>query len=437
MTSQRVVAWAVLVVCLTTVAEERTDNEARHEEERALAHLGLGDPALVVAWNELINEIAFAEDQFLTFKGVRAHAMMHLAMHDALNAVVRCIGNSHYATLNCSPIRSPPRHSSPRCDRLAVSGSAGEERNAELARWISASPDGLIRARGIALGRRSAAAILATRIGDRWDFPGTYTFSTGPGVYQTTPPFNGFVIQPGFRFAVPFGLRSPAQFRPGPPPRLTSPDYAVAYNEVKDFGRDGSVRRTTEQTLYAVWWMLEFAEGSVNRLARQLVTQRSIQLWQAARMFALLNMSLFDAYVAVWDSKYEYNHWRPYTAIREAAGDGNPATAAEANWEPLRTTPPFPEYVSAHAAGCAGSFETLKNTFGDHVSFTMATTTAPLEMPSRSFRSFSAAAAECGDSRVRLGWHYRYATDAGVALGSAVADWLDKNHLEFRASPRR
>jgi hypothetical protein len=182
---------------------------------------------------------------------------------------------------------------------------------------------------------------------------------------------------------------------------------------------------------------MEFAEGSVNRLARQLLIQRKVHLWQAARMFALLNMSLFDGYVAVWDSKYEYNHWRPYTAIREAAGDGNPATAAEPNWEPLRTTPPFPEYVSAHAAGCAGSFETLKNTFGDHLSFTMATTTAPPQMPTRSFRSFTEAAAECADSRVRLGWHFRYATDAGIEMGRAVADFLDKNHLDFRAASRQ
>lgn len=435
MRSRKVITLAV-VVCLTAVAGERADNEARREEERALAHLGSVDPALVVAWNGLINEIAFAEDQFLTFKGVRAHAMMHIAMHDALNAVIPLY--RQFALRDIELFAHPIAAAAQAAHDVVVSQYPGQQAraDAELARWISPLPDGLIRARGIALGRRSAAAILATRTGDRWDFPGTYTFSTGPGAYQTTPPFNGFVLQPGFRFAVPFGLRSPAQFRPEPAPRLTSPEYAMAYNEVKDFGRADSVRRTADQTLYAVWWM-EFAEGSVNRLARQLVTQRRLQLWQAARMFALLNMSLFDAYLAVWDSKYEYNHWRPYTAIREAAGDDNPDTAAEPNWEPLRTTPPFPEYVSAHAAGCAGSFETLKNTLGDHVSFTMATTTATPQMPTRSFSSFSAAAAECADSRVRLGWHFRYATDAGVALGSAVADWLDENHLEFRAASRQ
>jgi hypothetical protein len=149
-------------------------------------------------------------------------------------------------------------------------------------------------------------------------------------------------------------------------------------------------------------------------------------------MFALLNMSHFDAYVAIWDSKYEYNHWRPYTAIREAERDGNPATEADSNREPLRRTPPHPEYMSAHSAGCGATFEILKRTFGDRVSFTMETTTAPPEMPTRSFRSFSAASAECADSRVRLGFHFRYATNRGLALGRTIAKWLDENHLEYR-----
>ena len=179
-------------------------------------------------------------------------------------------------------------------------------------------------------------------------------------------------------------------------------EYAEAYNEVKSFGRVDSPVRTPDQTGYAVWWT-EFTEGSLNRLARQLVAQRTIHLWRATRLFALLNMSMFDGYLANWDSKYEYNHWRPWTAIREADRDGNPATEPDSGWEPLRPTPPFPEYVSAHAAVCGASFETLAGTFGDHVSFTMKTTTAPPEMPARSFRSFSAAAAECADSRVRLG----------------------------------
>jgi hypothetical protein len=96
-----------------------------------------------------------------------------------------------------------------------------------------------------------------------------------------------------------------------------------------------------------------------------------------------------------------------------------------------------PEYVSAHATGCGASFEVLKRTFGNNVPFTMGTTTAPPEMPSRSFPSFSAAAAECADSRVRLGWHFRYSTNGGLTLGRTVAGWLAENHLQFRGTSSR
>jgi len=298
----------------------------------------------------------------------------------------------------------------------------GEEARlaAELSTWLDAAPDGPRKGRAIALGKATAAAILARREGDGYDFPGSYAFGTGPGRYQTTPPWDGFVVQPGFRKARPFALSSPDQHRPPSPPPLTGADYAAAYREVKSQGAVESHERTGEQTGYALFWM-EFAEGSVNRLARRLVDERGSNLWEAARLLAHLNMALFDTYVAVWDSKYEYDHWRPYTAIRIAESDGNPATAPDAGWEPLRPTPPFPEYVSAHAAGCAATFTILARAFGDVRAFAFTTTTAPAEMPSRSFASFSAAARECADSRVQLGWHFRYATDRGLALGREVA----------------
>src|SRR5215475_1975546 len=357
--------------------------------------------------------------------------MTHIAIHDALNSILPLYrrfayrGNDFFA----HPIAAAAQAA----HDVLLSQYPGEQTrlDAELSKWLARIPHGLYKTRGIALGQQSAAAIIALRAGDGWDFQGTYTFSNELGAYQTTPPWNGFVVQPGFRFAKPFGLRAPNQFRPAPPPRLDSQQYAAAYNEVKDSGRADSQVRTLDQTRYAIWWM-EFTEGSMNRLARQLVTQRKTHVWQAARMFALLNISMFDSYLANWDSKFEYNHWRPYTAIRQAASDGAPSTAADPNWEPLRTTPPFPEYVSAHSTACGATFEILKRTLGDHVSFTMETTTAPPEMPTRSFRSFSSAAAECADSRVRLGWHFRYATNRGLALGRTVAEWLDENHLEFR-----
>jgi PAP2 superfamily len=170
----------------------------------------------------------------------------------------------------------------------------------------------------------------------------------------------------------------------------------------------------------------------VNRLARQLSSDRQMHLWPAARMFAHIGVALYDAYVATWDAKYEYDHWRPYTAIRAADTDSNSQTTPDADWESLRPAPPFPEYSSAHAAACAASFGVLTEAFGRNLAFTMETTMAPPGMPTRTFESFSAAAAECADSRVRLGWHFRYATDAGLALGQRIARYISSHALQVR-----
>src|SRR5262245_50051575 len=260
----------------TNLGERFSDQETRQQEDAAFAqlqHVFFLDPALVVAWNQAVYEIAFAEDQFFTFKGHRAQAMMHIAMHDALNSVIPLYRRFAYQGNNF--FAHPIAAAAQAAHDVVLSQYPGEQARlgAELANWLSRIPDGPLKTRGITLGKLSAAAILALRTGDGWDFQGTYTFSSELGAYQTTPPWNGFVFQPGFRFAKPFGLRAPDQFRPAPPPALDSARYAAAYNEVKDFGRVDNLVRTLDQTRYAVWWM-EFPEGSVNRLARQLVTER-------------------------------------------------------------------------------------------------------------------------------------------------------------------
>lgn len=386
--------------------------------------------AVVVEWNELVNEIAFAEDQFLTFKGARAHAMMHIAQHDALNAIDPVFEQFAYRDRDRKAHPVAAAAQAAREVLIAEYPDRQADIDALLADQLADVWPGKGKAAGVALGHRAAAAILAARRGDGYDFESTYTFTDGPGEYQTTPPFGGFVFRPGFRFATPFALSSPHRLRPNGPPALRSRAYAAAFNEVKEAGRVDSASRTADQTGYAVWWM-EFVEGSMNRLGRDLVGRARMSSWTAARLFAQLNVGI---YLAVWDSKFAYNHWRPYTAIREAAGDGNPKTAADPTWEPLRTTPPFPEYVSAHSAACNVSLAILGEAFGDRTRFTMETTTAPPGMPTRSFKRFTAAGDECADSRVKLGWHFRYATDEGKRLGRRVAAYVLARH--FRPSWR-
>jgi hypothetical protein len=383
------------------------------------------DGQIITDWNARAYESAFAEDQFLSFKGQRAHAMMHLAQHDALNSIEK----RFYLYL---PSKRRPHKLASHADPRAAAAQAAHDvllsqypKDAAafeslLVQQLGKIPEGAGKEAGRDLGRRTAAAIIAVRADDAITAEGSYTFSTGAGVYQTTPDWKGFVASPALGAARPFMLHSGAQFRPGPPPALSSREYAAALEEVQRFGAVNSKARTADQTAYAVWWM-EFAEGSVNRLARKLAAEAQLDLWDTARLFAVLDASLIDIYIAVWDSKFHFNHWRPYTAIRSAADPG---------WQPLRPTPPTPDYVSAHAAGCAVSFRVLEEFFPRVQEFTMDSKAAPPEMPTRSFASFRAAAHECGDSRVRLGFHFRYAADAGGRMGREIAEYLIAARLQ-------
>ena len=188
----------------------------------------------IAAWNRLAHDIAFAEDQFLTFKGQRGLAMMQLAMHDALNAVEPVYDRFAYvgrAARDAHPVAAAAQAAH---DVLASQYPAQRTAlDVQLVRSLAQVPDGERRGAGLAVGRESAAAILARRQGDGWDRQGTYAFGEGPGRYQTTPPWNGFVAQPGFRLAAPFVLAYPHQFRPSPPPPLRSRAGACAASTVK------------------------------------------------------------------------------------------------------------------------------------------------------------------------------------------------------------
>jgi hypothetical protein len=417
----RVVMRVILIaaLCISTIA--------------ARADAG-NDAQIVIDWNERAYDCAMAEDQFASFKGHRALAMMHLAQHDALNDIERrferYIGEKRRGSV-LKPNASGAAAAAQAAHDVLLSQYPQDQQRSDalLAGQLARIADGTAKETGRDLGRRAAASILAARTGDGIDTAGTYTFATGAGTYQTTPDWKGFVAWPALGVAKPFALRSGNQFRPAPPPPLASAEYASAFEEVKRSGALDSTVRTADQTAYAVWWM-EFAEGSVNRLARKLAADAQLDLWDAARMFALLNTSLIDSYIAVWDAKFHFNHWRPYTAIRAAQDDGNPRTAPDAQWQPLRPAPPFPDHVSAHAAGCASSFRVLEEFFPGTGTFTMDSKTAPPGMPTRTFPTFRAAARECGDSRVRIGFHFRYATDAGERLGRAIAEHVISERLQ-------
>jgi membrane-associated phospholipid phosphatase len=392
---------------------------------------------LAIAWNALILEIAEAEDHFLTLKGIRSAAMMHLAMHDALNAVRPKYSTYrfHRAAQDADPVAAAALAA----HDIAVSQYPGRKSDfdRELERWLRPEVEGPARSAGVALGRAAASAILRAREGDGWDTQAEYRFHPmGPGVYAEfnehsgTP--QGFVFGTGWARARPFFPREAGPFRAAPPPAIASAAYARAFDEVKEAGRAVSRTRTQDQTHLAYWWK-EFCDSSMNRLARELAAAERLDLWDTSRLFALVDAGLFDGYVSVFENKFFYNHWRPVTAIRWAANDGNPATAPEPDWDNTHHhTYAFPSYPSAHGTVCAVAMRIFAHAFGDDHAFTMTTPAVEsggpmsprmkMEPSTRPFASFSSAASECALSRVYLGIHFRYDSEAGTELGRGIAD---------------
>lgn len=409
----------------------------------AAAHAAELDAAPANEWNETVLAIAEAEDGFLTLKGLRTVTMMHIAMHDALVAIQGRY--EPYAYRSEAPTADPVAAATQAAYAIASRAYPDQADTLEALRkrWLVGAEPAAAKT-AIALGDAAAAAIWKDRDGDGWDREADYRWHPmAPGVYAEfhehsgTP--QGFIFGAGWAKARGFALTKPSQFRVPPPPAIASETYAEAFAEVKRVGRFQSLDRTPDQTHLALWWK-DFAENSHNRLARQLIVEDSISLHEAVRLLALLNMSIFDAYVASFDNKFHYNHWRPYTAIRWADNDGNAATTPEKTWTNThRHTYAFPSYPSAHGTACAAAMAAFIEVFGDERAFVMHTPmvdvagpfSGKIEMqpPTRSFESFSEAATECGASRVYLGIHFRYDSVEGVKLGRAVGGNVVENRL--------
>ena len=321
---------------------------------------------VVVDWSRIVFEAAMTDDGFVSFMGPRHQAMVHIAMHDALNAIDPRF--DQYAYFGRSNGANPIAAAAKAAHDVLVAVYPAQQAtlDAELATWLATVPNGSGKTKALTLGAKAAAAIVALRQNDGTDvdlLSPNYTPGTQPGDYQFVPPYD-FAFAEDLRYATPFGLESPEQFRVPAPPALTSRTYARAYKEVKSVGAINSTTRTTDQSNYANWWY-ESSEIGWARVARVTTTSEELKLWRAARMFALVHMALYDSYVAGWDSKFHWDFWRPYTAIRAGDTDGNPRTVKDATWQSYLETPPVQDYPSTHSVLGAGAAEVLKRSLQD------------------------------------------------------------------------
>jgi hypothetical protein len=407
----------------------------------------------VLTWNENAAKAATAACLHISGNGLveaRMYAMVHAAVHDAVNAIDRRSRPYAFDAEVTGPVSVdaavaaaardvlvsviPTLPESPDCRAAGVA-----QANASYAAAVGAIAAGPAKTNGLSTGQAAAAAIIARRAGDGSDqnmFDFGYVQGTQPGEWRFTPDAP-LAFGPQWGQVTPFVLQKSSQFQPPGPYQLGSRRYAADYNEIKRLGGDGLVTpndRTADQTEIGLFW-IESSPLAWNRLARAISVSRGLDLWENARLFGLLNLAMADGYVASWETKYHYKFWRPITAIRLGDTDGNPETEAVVDWTPLQFTYPMPDHDSGHAVQGGVAAEILKRVFGtDDIPFTACSMTLPAGQTctdptpvTRQYTSFSQAADENAVSRIYIGIHFRNAVEAGERHGRKIADYaVDK-----------
>jgi hypothetical protein len=405
----------------------------------------------------------------------RAMAIVHIAMFDAINSIVG--GYKSYTQLPRSSGSVPAAIATAAHDTLVVLfPSQANKFNNLLAHDLKEIPDAAEKTQGIETGKRAAAAILAIRGNDGSHHPEPrmnigFIPAKEPGKWRIDP-VSRLPIALGAHWGEvkPFVMRSAKQFRVPPPPSMKSQEYINAFYEVLTLGGDGvstSTIRTDDQTLAGIYWAYDGTPSLCapprlyNQIAVRIANKMGSNMIETARLLALVNVAMADSGIAIWESKYFYQVWRPVCGIRESDpgtgptgwGDDNSSTQGDPNFMPLGApasnlngpnfTPPFPAYPSGHAGFGAALFQILRRFYKtDKISFTFVSdefngvtkdsngNTRPL-IP-RSFDSFSQAEEENGQSRIYLGIHWSFDKTEGIKQGRRVANYVFDHKFQKR-----
>lgn len=221
--------------------------------------------------------------------------------------------------------------------------------------------------------------------------------------------------EPYWREVRPFALRAWNACPVPAPPNYGTADTSVLFlNARAVFETKRSL--TPEQRTTALYWADNAGEsgtpvGHWLSIASQMISERQLNVDDAARLVLGTAIAQADAFIAVWGYKYQYNLVRPRTYIRRMI---------DSTWEPLIPTPPFPEYPSGHSTQSAAAAAAITAMLGA-VPFSDSTSVS-LGHAVRQFPSFRAASDEAGMSRIYGGIHYPAGNAGGQALGRCVGD---------------
>jgi hypothetical protein len=346
--------------------------------------------------------------------------IMHVAMFDAVNSIDRRY-RPYLTQLPAAASTSKEAAAAAAAGTVLASlnpQAEGEFRSATAA-YLATIPDSDAKAQGIKLGEAIAAKILEVRANDGADAPDSYRPKTKPGVYVATPP----MISSTWPNLKPFAMTSQSQFRPEPPIALTSEQWAADYNEIKDLGAKASTKRSARQTEDARFWLITGPQ-SADPIVRQLAMKKEMSVTDCARFTALVAVAAADAGIAVFDAKYNYDFWRPITAIRNGDMDDNPATERDATWQPIDATPMHPEYPCAHcivSGAVAAAIEAALGT-AEIPEVSMTSPTAP--GVTHRWTNIRAYNEEVSHARIWAGFHYRFSVRVGQDMGRKVGRYV-------------
>jgi len=393
---------------------------------------------VIFQWNRVLMEtVRTPGQQPATIMPLRSYAIMHAAMFDAVNSIdgsytsyLTDVPGSQNASIEAAAAQAAhdvlvglyPTRVSIFDAELATSLQGIDEYRAQ---------------QGIRVGQIVAERMLLARANDGWSVtPPAYSLPATPGNWQPVPGAATFTHYPS---VIPFGISSGTQFRPSPPPPLTSATYAADLNEVKELGSVTSATRTAEQTHVAQLWAAVGTPTNFlfvwNNVARTVATARALTTVEKARLFALTNFAVHDALQTTFASKFHYGLWRPVTAIRRADEDGNANTTADPSWSSLIANPPYPSYAGNNAAIGTSQSTMLVLFFGrDDMPFEH--TWEGGGGGTRSYAGFGAMADEEARARVYGGIHFTFDNVAGQSVGRNVANYIFANVMRPRQCVR-
>lgn len=392
-----------------------------------LAGVSAAQADVVTDWNEQVLDSIRAE-RTNPPRATRFLAMTHTAIFDAVNGIAQ----------QYEPYLVPP--AAPDGASMEAAAAAAAHRvlsaayparqeifDAALADSLAAVADGPSKSDGMEWGIACADVILAARSEDGSDEIRTVAFPEGSNWWIRTPPGFAPALLPNWPYVQPWTMHSGDQFRAPAPPPSTSPEYTRAFREVRRLGRYDSTFRTEDQSEIAQFWDdgagTDTPPGHWQEIAQTLSDAQGNGLVENARLFALLGLTVADAAIVAWDTKYYYGHWRPQTGIFHADTDGNPETQADTGWFNFITTPPFPTYTSGHSTFSGASSRLLALFYGrDDLAFTATSDGLPGVV--RSYDSLSQAGEEAGQSRIYGGIHWQYDNTEGLKAGRALADYV-------------